>query len=102
MTMNVNALESKIGRASNLMSMLSQPMRLRILCILVNGEQSVLSLAEKVELSQPAMSHHLKKLRTAELVKTRRDGQTIYYSVNGPEVIAVLETLYNLYCKDED
>ena len=100
--MNVNALEAKMQKASNLMSMLSQPMRLRILCILLEGQQSVLSLANQVGLSQPAMSHHLKKLRDADLVQTDRDGQTIYYSLQGKEVEAVLQTLYELYCKDEE
>ena len=68
------------------MEMLSQPVRLRLMCILLDGEQSVQSLAESAGLSQPAMSHHLKKLRDADLVETRRDGQTIYYSVKGVEV----------------
>ena len=49
-------------------------------------------------LSQPAMSHHLRKLREAGLVETRRDAQTIYYSLKGREVAAVLETLHMLYC----
>jgi len=44
------------------------------------------------------MSHHLKKLRDADLVKTRRDGQTIYYSLKGNEVIQVLEVLHKLFC----
>jgi ArsR family transcriptional regulator, virulence genes transcriptional regulator len=93
-------LEPKIAEASSLMEMLSQPVRLRILCVLLNGEQSVLKLAELAELSQPAMSHHLRKLRHAGLVQTRRDAQTIYYQVKGNEVSAVLDLLYKLYCKE--
>ncbi|MEW7007828.1 ArsR/SmtB family transcription factor [Lentilitoribacter sp. EG35] len=98
MNLDIKELEPKIAQAANLMEMLSQPARLRILCILLNGEQSVLDLSEQVGMSQPGMSHHLKKLRTAELVKTRREAQTIFYSLNGIEVSTVMETLYNLYC----
>ncbi|MGB7287703.1 MAG: metalloregulator ArsR/SmtB family transcription factor [Salaquimonas sp.] len=98
MNININVLEAKMDQAANLMGMLSQPMRLRILCILLEGEQSVLNLADKVGLSQPAMSHHLKKLRETMLVQTRRDGQTIYYSLLGKEVETVLQTLHDLYC----
>ena len=43
-------------------------------------------------------THHLKKLRDAELVKTRREGQTIYYSLKGTEVSQVLEVLHKLFC----
>ncbi len=68
-------------------------------CILLEGEQSVLKLAAAAELSQPAMSHHLKKLRDAGLVQTRRDAQTIYYALRGKEVSAVLEVLHDLYCR---
>ena len=79
--LDITALEPKIAEAAKLMEMLSQPVRLRLMCILLDGEQSVLSLADSAGLSQPAMSHHLKKLRDAELVETRRDGQTIYYII---------------------
>jgi|TARA_B110000967_G_C18816943_1_gene526624 DNA-binding transcriptional ArsR family regulator len=96
--LDISALEPKIAEAAKLMEMLSQPVRLRLMCILLDGEQSVQSLAESAGLSQPAMSHHLKKLRAAELVKTRRDGQTIYYSLKGTEVAQVLEVLHRLYC----
>ena len=89
---------SRMQDAAKLMEMLSQPVRLKILCILLDGEQSVLKLADMAGLSQPAMSHHLRKLREAGLVHTRRDAQTIYYSLKGNEVGAVLETLHRLYC----
>ncbi len=91
-------MEPRMAEAAKLMEMLSQPVRLRILCILLDGEQSVLKLADMTGLSQPAMSHHLRKLRDADLVNTRRDAQTIYYSLKGKEVAAVLEVLHGLYC----
>ena len=96
--LDITALEPKIAKAAKLMEMLSQPARLRLMCILLDGEHSVLSLAYSASLSQPAMSHHLKKLRDAELVETRRDGQTIYYSVKGIEVMEVITVLHRLYC----
>ena len=96
--LDISALEPKIAEAAKLMKMLSQPVRLRLMCILLDGEQSVQSLAEIAGLSQPAMSHHLKKLRDSELVETRRNGQTIFYSVKGVEVAEVITVLHRLYC----
>jgi ArsR family transcriptional regulator, virulence genes transcriptional regulator len=98
--MEIEALEPKIVEAANLMEMLSQPVRLRLLCLLLEGEKAVLDLADLVKLSQPGVSHHLKKLRDADLVQTRRVAQTIYYSLKGKEVSAVIHTLHELYCSE--
>ena len=98
--LDITDLEPKIMEAAKLMEMLSQPVRLRLLCILLEGEQSVLSLATSAKLSHPAMSHHLKKLRDTDLVVTRREGQTIYYALKGTEVAQVLGLLHSLYCAD--
>ena len=96
--MHMEELEPHIAEAARLMEMLSQPVRLRILCALSEQPWSVVKLAEAVNLSQPAMSHHLRKLREAGLVKTERSAQTIYYSLNGREVTEVLAVLHDLYC----
>jgi DNA-binding transcriptional ArsR family regulator len=55
-------------------------------------------LADIAGLSSAALSLHLGKMRALSLVKPRRDGQTIYYSIASPEVRSVLETLYRLFC----
>lgn len=83
------------------MSLLSSPHRLRILCALQGGEQSVSALECVVDLSQSALSQHLARLRTAQLVKTRREAQSIYYSIADPRALRVLEVLYEVYCKDQ-
>ncbi|MGV3549079.1 ArsR/SmtB family transcription factor [Rhizobium sp.] len=72
---------------------MSNPKRLEILAQLATGESSVTALAERVGLSQSALSQHLSKLRQAHLVSSRRDAQTIYYSVKSPAVAAIIEAL---------
>ena len=98
--LNFDQLENQICEAARLMEMLSQPARLRILCTMLGGEKSVQQLALDAGLSQPAMSHHLKKLRDSELVLTRRSKQTIFYTLRGEKVAYVLEVLHRLYCSD--
>ncbi|MEE9319675.1 MAG: metalloregulator ArsR/SmtB family transcription factor [Granulosicoccus sp.] len=97
----IQELTPNISSAAQLMEMLSNPVRLRILCQLLSEEQSVLALARLVGLSQPAMSHHLKKLRIAGLVGTRREAQTIYYSLKGNEVSTIMTVLHQLYCQND-
>ena len=69
-----------------------------ILCELLKGERCVSELEEIVSLSQSALSQHLARLRRSHLVKTRRESQTIYYSIADPGVTKVIGALYDLYC----
>ncbi|MFD2740647.1 ArsR/SmtB family transcription factor [Sulfitobacter aestuarii] len=90
--------DGDIDRAARLMAMLASKARLQILCRLVEGELPVGELARDCGLSQPRMSQQLKTLKEAGLVSSRREGQTIYYAIEGREAAAVLQTLHELYC----
>ncbi len=95
--MNINEFEEKAFKASELLKAMSNENRLMILCQLVHGERSVGNLETVIGLSQSAMSQHLAILRQNGLVKTRRNAQSIYYSIAAVEPQAVIETLYNIY-----
>ena len=97
--MNMNALRSRAGVAATLLKGLANRHRLMILCELHNGERSVSALERVVGLSQSALSQHLAKLRRDRLVTTRREAQTIYYSVADPGVTEVISALYRIYCR---
>ena len=94
-------MEQHAEEAAALLKALAHPARLLVLCRLVEGECSVSELQPLVGLSMSALSQHLSVLRELELVATRRESQTIYYSlVDGPTV-AVLDALYTAYCAPE-
>ncbi len=95
-------LQASAREASRLLKALANENRLLIMCQLVGGERSVGELVRLIGLSQSALSQHLAKLRHDSLVRTRRDAQTIYYSLASPEAEAVIATLYNLYCAIPD
>ncbi|MNE89909.1 putative HTH-type transcriptional regulator YgaV [compost metagenome] len=76
---------------------MANPKRLLILDSLVKEEMAVGALANKVGLSQSALSQHLSKLRAQNLVSTRRDAQTIYYSSSSDAVMRILGTLSDIY-----
>jgi len=84
--------------ASNLMRTLANEKRLMLLCHLIRGEMSVGALCEAVGLSQTNCSQQLALLRREGHVSTRRDGQTIHYSIAGDEVQRIVRVLYDLYC----
>ena len=82
-----------------MLSALANPKRLLVLCSMVEKERPVGELAELVGLSDAALSQHLSKMRALGLVRSRRDGQTIYYSLASDDVRAVLETLHRRFCE---
>ena len=87
---NFDAVNRHAAEAAALLKVLGHPERLLVLCHLVEGERSVGELAIIAGLNQSALSQHLGKMRLQGLVTTRRDGQTIYYSLASREVRKVL------------
>lgn len=84
-------------KAAELLTAMANAKRLEILGHLLIGELSVSQIAERVDLSQSALSQHLAKLRALDLVETRRDRQLIYYSCTSHPVTQVFQTLRILY-----
>ena len=91
-------LESQAEAVAELLNAMANPKRLVVLCSLLENERCVGDLAEIVNLSVPALSQHLGKMRLLGLVDTRREGQLIYYRLASDKVRTVLETLYRVYC----
>jgi DNA-binding transcriptional ArsR family regulator len=98
-SMQAEKLRDKAAPASALLKAMSNRHRLMILCHLLGGELCVGDMEQLVGVSQSALSQHLARLRRDSLVTTRRDAQTIYYSLAGQEARAVLEALYRLFCQ---
>jgi DNA-binding transcriptional ArsR family regulator len=82
-----------LEKASALLDLLAHPARLGVLELISDKEWDVNSLATMVNLKQSALSQHLKKLRDAKLVETRRDRQMIMYSCRVEAVRKILQTL---------
>ena len=98
---DIDALKDKAAEAARLLRALSNERRLLVMCLLAaSGEMSVGPMAERVDLSQSALSQHLALLREDGLVATRRDGTTIYYRIADARVGAVLKLLHDLYCPE--
>ena len=95
--MDISQLERNAEVAANLLKAMSNDKRLIIMCALFKGEKCVGELEDIVGLSQSALSQHLARLRRDGLVLTRRDAQTIYYSLEDNAVKAMLRCLYDIY-----
>ncbi len=96
--MDIKSVEENIEQAVNLLKALSNEKRLIIIMALYRGEKSVGELESIVGLSQSALSQHLARLRRDRLVSTRREAQTIYYSLSHESAKNVLRCLHEIYC----
>lgn len=86
------------GQACELMKTLGHRDRLMVLCHLSSGEKSVGELAALLDIPQSPLSQHLARMRKESLVKTRRDAQTIYYSIASEEAARIVALMHELYC----
>lgn len=96
--LDLNQMEETAQEVCRLMKVLSNPDRLLILCRLAEGEQAVGALEAELGIVQPTLSQQLTVLRQEELVTTRREGKYIYYSLGNPQVLAVMQVLYEQFC----
>lgn len=88
--------DTSVKRASALLKAMANDNRLHILGLLDGQELSVTELNKRLPISQSALSQHLAILRRENLVNTRRESQTIYYSLSGSQARSIIDTLVNL------
>ena len=75
---------------ADLFKIFGDPTRIRILCALSDGELCVCDIASILDMSQSAISHQLSTLKQSQLVRSRREGKTVYYSLADSHVAAIL------------
>jgi DNA-binding transcriptional ArsR family regulator len=79
--------ELKAIQLAELFSALSDASRVRIISLLIEGEMSVSALAEGLAMTESAVSHQLRGLRQMRLVRARKDGRQVFYSLDDDHVV---------------
>ena len=95
----MKALAVQARKASELLKALSHETRLMILCLLSEREMSVSEIEEIIKLPQATVSQQLARLRLDKLVTTRREGRQIHYRIADKDVSSIVESLYDIFCK---
>lgn len=100
-------LLSKVGdfqKVSDIFKQLSDTSRLRIFWFLCHQEKCVSEIAELTEMTNPAVSHHLRQLKAAGLINGRRDGKEVYYQAadteTAHELHEIIEQVMSITCPD--
>lgn len=90
----LTAAETSFNRLSQILSLAGNEVRLKVLYLLEEeGELCPCDLADILEMSVPAVSQHLRKLKDANIIQPRREGQTIFYSMKA-EHLEVIKPLF--------
>lgn len=97
-TTPIDQMRGRAGEVADFLKALANENRLLVLCVLLEGEQSVGQLNGRIDLSPSALSQHLAWLREAGFVQTRRESQTIYYQLTDARVTEVMAQLKQLFC----
>ena len=98
-TLDLDKMKASAGNACRLMKVLSNPGRLMLLGQLSQSEKRVGELEDILGIMQPTLSQQLTVLRDEELVTTRRDGKNIYYQIASPQALAVMNVLFDQFCR---
>ena len=85
--------EEKIQNLADFYKVFGDVTRVKILCVLFQSELCVCDLAEVLEMTQSAVSHQLRVLKQAKLVKNRREGKIVYYSLADSHIQSILNQL---------
>ena len=95
---DLEKMEENVETASQMLKAIASPTRLMLLCALADGEKSVSELAELLDLRQATISQHLARLRQEDLVRTRREAQSVYYQFANKTAEKIVQLLYRRYC----
>lgn len=97
--MNLVQMQHNAPRAVSTLKAMANERRLQILCLLYEKEYAVGELCGCLDLSQSALSQHLAWLRKEQIVITRKEAQTVFYSLASEEVKQIMNLLHTLYCE---
>ena len=99
-THSTEAMAENASMACDFLKTLSHETRLKVLCMLLEGEKSVSELEQALGIRQASVSQQLQRLRAEKMVKTRRQGKAVYYSLDSIEAREIIAVLYKLFCSE--
>ena len=91
-------IRRKCDEISQVMRSLSHPVRLKVLCSVLEQERGVNELSELCGVSQSAMSQFLKRMKAEGVLSSRRERNFIYYNISNKKLHALLRAVKDIYC----
>ena len=95
---SIEEMQASADEACSVLKAIGTPVRLLILCQLLEGEKSVMELAETLSAKQSLVSHHLKILKLSDLVESTRAEKYVFYSLKETVAARLVSVLYDEFC----
>jgi ArsR family transcriptional regulator, virulence genes transcriptional regulator len=92
--------DEQVEYASEILKSISHPIRLKILCFLMDGEKNVGEIEHEFKSTISNISQHLTILRKADILSRRKEANFMFYSIRDASILTLIKTLKNLFCKD--
>jgi len=89
----------QLDSASQGLRIIAHPVRLQILCNLLDGPMNVSELITRIEISQPVLSQHLAKLRMLNVLSCDRQGKQVFYRLADPKFSDIIAAVKTVYCQ---
>ena len=89
----------KCNEVSQVLKSLSHPVRLKVLCSVLETEKSVNELTDFCEIPQSAMSQFLSRMKGEGILSSRKEGTYVYYGLADPKIKKLLKSIKDIYCK---
>lgn len=92
--------DEQIGAVAKILKSMSHPIRLKILCLLQDGEMTVGDIRDKVETTNANVSQHLNILRSQGIIDFRKDANFIYNRITDRRILDLIMNMQQLFCPD--
>lgn len=96
--MSVAWTEAQLERIAGVLRAIGSPIRLTIVCLLAEGEMSVLEIAHQLGTTQPNVSRHLSILAERKILMSRKDRNRVFYSIADQETLTLLAMIREVFC----
>jgi ArsR family transcriptional regulator, virulence genes transcriptional regulator len=93
--------EKEVENVAHLLKTMAHPIRLKILCLLQDGERTVGELRNEVKTTNANVSQHLTILRNQGIVTSRKDANFMYNRIGDPRILELIKSLRDLYCQSQ-
>ncbi len=96
--MKIEKMKAKCSDVLTIVKALSHPQRLMIMCYLAEGEKNVSEIQALCEISQSQISQFLNRMQREKLLKIRKEGNFVFYSIADKKVMKLIKSMQNIFC----